>query len=121
MSKILVVDDSKTIRDDLIENLTKDGFTTVEAENGKMGLEVIAQNPDIKLVLCDVNMPIMDGITMCEENHKAGTLKCPIIMLTTEANPELKAKAKSFGVTAWITKPYDITKIVASAKKLIGG
>lgn len=122
MALILVIDDSDTQRHSLREDLEKAGYQVIEAGNGKEGLEQLAKNKDVKLIICDLNMPEMDGITMCgklkETNSHPGV---PIFMLTSEATPDLKAKSKEAGVTAWIVKPHSAEKVVAAAKKVIKG
>ena len=100
MPLILIVDDARTMRDSLKEVLVPAGFDVVEAENGEQGLEMVGKHP-VDLVISDLNMPGMDGLTMCGHIKEQGHTM-PIFMLTTQTNPELKAKAKAFGVVAWI-------------------
>ena len=106
--KILIVDDSTTIRVQLDKTLkeSKKGFQVYEAENGVEALNVLKDNPDIKIVISDINMPEMDGITLAEFVKKNETLKnLEIVLLTTECSPKMKVKAKEAGVMAWIPKP----------------
>ena len=120
MPKIMVVDDSEIIRVQLNEDLTKAGYEVVQAYDGLNGLKVLEQNEDIKLIICDVNMPEMDGITMCENVSKDETRNhIPIVMLTTQNSPELRAKGKSYGVIAWVTKPYKASSLMAGIKKIL--
>ena len=93
MPRILVIDDAKTMRDTLRDLLTANGFEVVEAENGEQGLEKMGEHA-IDLVISDLNMPGMDGLTMCGHMKEQG-YKAPIFMLTTQTSPELKAKAKA--------------------------
>lgn len=104
MPLILVVDDAKTMRDTLKSLLLPAGFDVIEAENGEQGLEQMVQHP-VDLVISDLNMPGMDGLTMCEHMKEQG-YRCPIFILTTQTSSELKAKAKEAGVVAWIVKPH---------------
>lgn len=121
MAKIVVVDDSEIIRFQLAEDLSAAGHEVLEAVDGLNGLEVIKNNDDIKLIICDVNMPEMDGITMCEQLSKDDTWnKVPIVMLTTQNSPEMKAKGKEYGVVAWVTKPYKAAALLGGVKKLVG-
>ena len=84
------------------------------------GLRVLEQHSDVRLIICDVNMPEMDGITMCENISKdASCNHIPIVMLTTQSSPELKAKGKSFGVIAWVTKPYKPATLLGGIKKIL--
>lgn len=118
--KILIVDDSETVRLQLRKDLTENGFEVVEAFDGVDGLEQLrAHKPDF--ILCDVNMPRLDGLAMCAQVRKEpGFEKIPIFMLTTEAGPDAKKRAKEIGITAWITKPYEPAKLIMGLKKVLG-
>ncbi len=120
MAKIMVVDDSEVIRFQLKEDLTREGHEVVEAHDGLHGLGVLKETPDIALIICDVNMPEMDGITMCENISKDSQHNhIPIVMLTTQSSPDLKAKGKSFGVIAWVTKPYKTATLIGGINKIL--
>lgn len=120
MPKILVVDDSETLRSQLRHSLESVGHQVVEAENGLIGLSMLEKHADTALILCDVNMPEMDGLSMCQKVHKdEKTNKIPIFMLTTESGSDLKSKGKEVGVKAWITKPYNEEKLLAVVKKVL--
>lgn len=120
MAKILVVDDSEIIRFQLNTDLAKEGHEVVEAYDGLHGLQMLKENSDIKLIVCDVNMPEMDGITMCENVSKDDSInKIPIVMLTTQNSPELRAKGKLFGVIAWVTKPYKAATLIGGINKIL--
>jgi two-component system chemotaxis response regulator CheY len=120
MFKILVVDDAETQRFQLKKDLEAAAYEVVEAYDGLHGLLIIDENPDISVIICDVNMPVMDGITMCSKIKEAGKLPgVPIFMLTTEASAEMKQTAKQLGVRAWITKPFVATKLVEAVGKVI--
>lgn len=117
MPRILVVDDAKTMRDNLKELLISDGFEVVEAENGEQGLEMMGQYA-IDLIISDLNMPGMDGITMCSHIKQQG-FNVPIFMLTTQTSPELKVKAKEFGVMAWMVKPHNNEVLLRGIRKVL--
>jgi|AntRauTorcE11897_2_1112592.scaffolds.fasta_scaffold23601_2 two-component system chemotaxis response regulator CheY len=120
MAKILVVDDSEIIRVQLKADLEGAGHQVVEAVNGLQGLEVLDENKDVKLVISDVNMPEMDGLTMCEKIHANPDFsQIPIIMLTTQSSAEMKARGKENGVLAWVTKPYKSKALLAGAEKIL--
>ena len=120
MAKILVVDDSEIIRVQLKTDLTNAGHEIIEAEHGLHGLEVLNANPDVDIIISDVNMPEMDGVSMCQSIHKNDTLNhIPIVMLTTQSSPELKAKGKECGVIAWVTKPYKSKTILGGIEKIL--
>ena len=117
--KILVVDDSNTIRQQVGMCLSSAGYAVVEASDGQEGLKVIESTPDIAMVICDVNMPNMNGIEMLEAVQKAGKMgKPPIVMLTTEGQPGLIKRAKGAGAKGWIVKPFKPDMLIAAAKKL---
>lgn len=117
---VLTIDDSKAVRDMVRFTLEPAGYTVAEAENGQMGLDVM-RNTRPKLVITDLNMPVMDGLTFITHARQdpvgAGV---PIVMLTTESAPDMKAKGKAAGATGWIDKPFNADKLVAVAKKLLG-
>lgn len=116
MPKILVVDDSATVRLQVGRALKGAGFETVDAVDGLDALEKMSANPDISLVICDVNMPRMSGIEFLEAS--AGKLTAPVLMLTTEGQPQLVQRAKTAGARAWIIKPFKADILVAAARKL---
>lgn len=112
MANILVVDDSMTIRKVLQSILEPDGHVVSEASDGLEGLSKFKGVADISLILTDVNMPNMDGITMCEQLRQLEEgKKVPIFVISTEGNSDLKARAKAAGVLAWMTKPPQGDKI----------
>jgi two-component system chemotaxis response regulator CheY len=118
MPRILVVDDAKTMRDALKELLTPHGFDVIEAENGEHGLEMATQHA-CDLIITDLNMPGMDGLTMCGHIKEQGC-DAPIFMLTTQTSPDLKARAKERGVVAWIVKPHKDDVLLNGIKKVLG-
>lgn len=119
MKKVLVVDDSETQRVQLKKDLENAGYQVLEGTNGTDGLDKLEKNPDVALVISDVNMPGMDGITMCSKIHATGKYaNLPIFMLTSEASPEQKQTAKQYGVRAWITKPFVTEKLIAAVGKV---
>lgn len=120
MAKIVIVDDSETLRSQLKRDLEAAGHQVIEGYDGVNGLEVLEANQDVKLIICDVNMPRMDGLTMCKKAHDKPELsKVPIFMLTTEASPEMKTKGKEAGVIAWIIKPYVVEKVMGAVSKVL--
>jgi len=122
MAKILIVDDSETIRIQLKTDLTANNsnYEIIEAHDGLNGLEMLNANKEVDLIICDVNMPEMDGLTMCEEIHKDAELNTiPIIMLTTQCSDEMKARGKANGVIAWITKPHKPKTLLGGIKKIL--
>ena len=121
--KVLIVDDSRTIRQQVSFTLTKGGFEVVEAEDGVQGLAKIrAENGTIAMIISDVNMPNMDGLEMVENISKdASIIKVPIVMLTTEGNGEMIARAKQAGAKGWLVKPFEPDQLIAAVNKLTAG
>ena len=118
--RILTVDDSASIRLTTKVTLMNAGYEITEAVNGAEGLEK-AKAGDVDLIVTDLNMPIMDGLTMIEELRKLPAhMGVPIIFLTTESDADLKARAKAAGATGWLTKPFDPENLVKIVKKVLG-
>lgn len=117
---ILTVDDSKAVRDLVKFTLEAEGFRVVEAENGQQALDRLrAERPS--MVITDLNMPVMNGIDFIRSARgEAAGSGVPIVMLTTETAPEMKAQGKEAGATGWINKPFDADKLVAVTRKLLG-
>jgi two-component system chemotaxis response regulator CheY len=119
MGKILIVDDSSLIRSVAASAATEAGHEPIVAENGQEGLNMLALHK-FDLIFSDVNMPIMGGLEMVENIKRDEAYKyIPIIMLTTESNPDLKAKGQALGVKAWMLKPFNKNKFFMAVKKLI--
>jgi two-component system chemotaxis response regulator CheY len=121
MSKILVVDDSATVRNEVAGFFKSNGLDVVTANDGREGLDKVKADPSIKLIVSDVNMPNMDGLTMAEKirsDLKNATVN--IIMLTTENNPAMKERGKAAGIKGWIVKPFNGPSVLGSVKKLLG-
>ncbi len=119
MAKILVVDDSSTVRDEVSGFLSKNGLDVVTAVDGKDGLTKLQANPGIKLVVSDVNMPNMDGLTMVEKiRSELGNSSVNVIMLTTESSPNMKERGKAAGIKGWIVKPFKGEAVLETFKKL---
>ena len=106
MAKILIVDDSETLRIQLKETLEKEDYTVIEGIHGKDGLDKARENPDIKLIITDFNMPHMNGVDMVAKIKEIPELaKIPVFMLTTEATPELKTVAAGIADRSNSQKP----------------
>ncbi len=119
MTTILVVDDSNSIRDMVSFTLKSAGYNTVEANDGVQGLSKAGDNT-VDLVISDVNMPNMDGITLCQELRKLPDFRfTPILMLTTESSGEMKQKGKAAGATGWLVKPFNPEKLLSTIKRVV--
>jgi two-component system chemotaxis response regulator CheY len=118
MKRILIVDDSSAIRN-IIKTALLGTFELFEAENGELALNLAKQSP-MELFLLDVNMPVMDGITLVKELRKLDQYKStPIVMLTTESRDDKKQQGKDAGANGWIVKPCDPDKLLGVLEKII--
>lgn len=116
---ILVVDDSISIRQVVGMTLKGAGFNVVEAIDGKDALSKCTGDK-IHLVISDVNMPNMDGITFVTELKKLAAYRfTPVIMLTTEGAEEKKQAGKAAGAKAWVIKPFKPDQMLDAVNKLI--
>lgn len=121
MAQVLVVDDSSTVRNEVGDFLKQNGLDVAFAVDGRDGLDTLSADPSIKLILCDVNMPNMDGLTMAEKvRGEQNNQAVNIIMLTTENSPVMKERGKAAGIKGWIVKPFNGPAVIGSVKKLLG-
>ncbi len=119
MAQVLVVDDSSTVRDEVAGFLKKNGLDVATAVDGRDGLAKLKMDPRVKLVVSDVNMPNMDGLTMAEKiRSELGNKTVNIVMLTTENSPVMKERGKAAGIKGWIVKPFKGEAVIATFKKL---
>ncbi|ATC88104.1 response regulator [Pseudoalteromonas sp. NZS127_1] len=119
MKRILAVDDSASMRQMVSFTLKTAGFDVTEAKDGSEAL-AIAKQQDFDAVISDVNMPIMDGITLIRELRTLPSYKfTPLLMLTTESGLEKKIEGKAAGATGWIVKPFNPDQLLAVIKKVI--
>lgn len=120
MAKILAVDDSASMRQMVTFTLKNAGFEVVEAVDGQDALKM-AQTTKVNLVLTDVNMPNMDGITLIRQLRALPAYKfIPMLMLTTESADNKKNEGKAAGATGWLVKPFNPDQLVATIKKVLG-
>ncbi|SFG07225.1 two-component system, chemotaxis family, response regulator CheY [Palleronia marisminoris] len=122
MSKtILSVDDSKSIRDMIGFTLQPKGYDVIGAGDGLEGIAALKANK-VNLVVCDLNMPNMNGLEMVRKVREDRSFDgIPIVMLTTEAQKEKMLAAKEAGAAGWLVKPFDEAKLVSVVNKMIGG
>lgn len=120
MANILAVDDSASMRQMVSFTLKGAGHTVVEAVDGVDALTK-AKDAKFDLVISDVNMPNMDGITLIRELRALPNFKfTPMLMLTTESTTERKQEGKAAGATGWIVKPFNPDQLLATANKVLG-
>lgn len=115
--KILVVDDESRMRKLLNDFLSASGYEIIEAENGQKALDIFAENKDIKLVLLDVMMPILDGWSTLRELRKSS--KIPVIMLTARGEERDELFGFELGVDEYISKPFSPKILVARVDALL--
>ena len=119
MSNILIVDDSMTMRQMVNFTLTSAGHVVTEAGNADEAL-LTAQSNRYDLVISDVNMPGRSGIELVAELRTLAAYKfVPIILLTTESQPEMKSKGRAAGATGWIVKPFDPEALLGVLRKVL--
>jgi len=121
VKKILVVDDSRSLRQMVVFTLQQAGYQVTEAGDGVEALEV-ASGQAFDLVLTDQNMPRMDGLTLIQNlRRKVEFLSTPLLVLTTEADSAMKVQARAAGATGWIAKPFDPQRLLDVVVRMIGG
>ena len=120
MTKILAVDDSASMRQMVSFTLQGAGYDVIEASDGQEALNKAKTGP-VDLVLSDVNMPVIDGITLIKNLRTLSSYKyTPILMLTTESAADKKSEGKAAGATGWIVKPFNPDQLLNTIKKVLG-
>jgi len=116
---ILVVDDSASLRQVVGIALRSAGYDVIEACDGKDALAKLT-GQKVHLMISDVNMPNMDGITFVKHVKQNPTYKfTPIVMLTTESNESKKAEGQAAGARAWVVKPFKPEQMIGVVQKLV--
>ncbi|NQW02211.1 MAG: response regulator [Rhodospirillales bacterium] len=116
--RVLVVDDSVTMRDMVAYTMKSAGFTVFEADDGLNAIDFLDKQT-VDLVITDINMPRLDGVGLIEKLRNSDINRfLPILCLTTETDPNLKNAAKSAGATGWLVKPFDPDVLVRAAHKV---
>jgi two-component system, chemotaxis family, chemotaxis protein CheY len=116
---ILIIDDSASVRRQVSGVLSPAGFLVLEAADGVDGADQIRAKTDLVLVICDVNMPRMNGLDMLETlKDELARRQLPVVMLTTEGQPEAMARAKKCGAKGWIVKPFKENLLLGAVQKL---
>jgi two-component system, chemotaxis family, chemotaxis protein CheY len=118
---ILIVDDSLTVRQQVSMTLSMAGYQILEACDGQEAVERVRANLTIAMVLCDLNMPRMNGLEFLEtiKGDAAGP-PVPVVMLTTDGSSELIARAKRAGAKGWIVKPFQPDLLLTAVRRLAG-
>jgi two-component system chemotaxis response regulator CheY len=120
MHHVLLVDDSKTVVMSLQAILTKGGFSVATAGDGVEALGVLGAGPKPSLIITDLNMPRMDGISFIREARKTNRFT-PILMLTTESQQTKRDEGKKAGATGWLVKPVQPDDLLSVIKRLVPG
>ena len=121
MTTVMLVDDSPTILMSMSSILTKSGFTVATAKDGQ---DAMAQVASVKpnLIISDLNMPRMDGMTFIKEVRKLPGMRfTPILLLTTESEPAKRQEAKAAGATGWLVKPIGAENLLKVIREVIPG
>ena len=120
MKKVIIVDDSATMRQQVSMALQPAGFEIVEAVDGVDGLAKIEADESIGIVILDVNMPRMNGIELAEKLSEQGRIAAglDVVMLTTEGRADLIRRAKEAGAKGWIVKPFKPDLLLAAVQKM---
>jgi len=117
---ILIVDDSVSVRQMVETTLKTANYKVTAAADGQEALDLCKQNT-YDFVITDQNMPRMDGLSLIKNLRLIGAyVKTPIVVLTTEASDEMKAKGRAAGATGWMVKPFDPPKLLEIAQKVLG-
>lgn len=119
-ASILAVDDSPSMRQMVSFTLQSAGYDVVMANDGVEALKIAEESPDVNLVLTDVNMPNMDGITLVKHLRGLEDYRFkPILILTTESSMEKKMMGKEAGATGWIVKPFDPEQLLNTLRRVL--
>ena len=120
MATILTVDDTASMRQMISFTLNSVGHEVIQATDGKEALNILQQKK-VDLVIADVNMPNMDGITLVKSLRALVEYKfTPILMLTTESEDTKRQQGKTAGATGWIVKPFNPEQLLNIVKKVLG-
>ena len=118
---ILIVDDSTSIRTAAAFTLEAAGYEIAQAGDGAEGLEVLKgiDAADVGMIITDINMPNMDGITFIKEVKQTAYKFIPILVLTTESQDSKKREGQEVGAAGWLVKPFESEQLVAVVKKFL--
>lgn len=120
VKRVLIVDDSPSLRTMVSYTLRDAGYEVMEAEDGNEALAMAKDNDVATLVVTDIKMPYMDGLELVRELRKLQSYKfVPILALTTEGSEETKLAGKKAGVTGWMVKPFDPESLLSTIKKVL--
>lgn len=120
LARVMVVEDAALVRTQIHRALALAGFGVREAFDGQDAWEKLSADPHVDLVICDVNMPRMNGIELIERMSQDSVLRSiPVLVLTTEGQPERIQMARALGVKGWIIKPFKAPLLVTSVQRIV--
>ncbi|PIP02726.1 MAG: response regulator [Zetaproteobacteria bacterium CG12_big_fil_rev_8_21_14_0_65_54_13] len=121
LGEVLVIDDAKVVRTSLGRIMRRCGYALLEAENGELGLQLLALHPEVRVVFLDINMPVMDGMTFLEQikSRFADRELPPVIIVSTETEMKSILKALALGASEYVMKPFD-ESIIKSKLDIVG-
>ena len=117
--KILVVEDSRSFRQQITIAIESRGYEVIGAADGCEGLEMLGQHPDVVVVVTDINMPEMNGLDMVREIKSQGEYQGPIMILTTEGDLSVIEQGRALGVNCWLVKPFEPNVLLSAIDKLM--
>jgi two-component system alkaline phosphatase synthesis response regulator PhoP len=115
--KILAIDDSPTLRKLLQYYLSRRGYDVSEANNGKVGLDLITRE-DFDLIILDMMMPIMSGDVVLQKLKEMENFSVPVLILSADKDEENKAKAIALGASFYLTKPFKPDKVISRIEEI---
>ena len=117
---IMIVDDSTALRRTMALTLEKQGYRVIQRKDGKDALEGFKQNPDLDLIICDLEMPVMNGLEFLGMRRRDSTLaQIPTLMLTSRSGLQHRSLAMQLGADGYFIKPYDESELVAKVKQIL--
>lgn len=117
--RILIIDDSAAIRQSITYILNQEGYETTEAKDGQEALDMLPTLDGIDLIITDVNMPNLDGISFIRKARELVKYRfTPILVLTTESQGTKMNEGKEAGATGWIVKPFSADKLLGIVRKV---
>ena len=118
--KVLIIEDSEDFRSKMRSLLEILDYEVLEASDGLEGIDLIKKESDIGLIISDLHMPNLDGLSMCKKIRSENIeTEAPILMVTTEASPKLKKEGTDAGVYKWILKPVSDKKFLTMVEKIV--
>ena len=123
MKKILIVDDSAALRASVEFTLSEQGYEVLQAKDGNGGLEILTgmagKESELGMIITDINMPNMDGISLIREVKRTAFKFTPILVLTTESQDGKKMEGKEAGASGWLVKPFKPEQLTAVVLKFL--